>query len=157
MSSADNLCKQFEPRQNVRRDLDPNFLTLMVYLKEFLEKLILKKIRQPKSMDNYPVGKEFKVNWKAFSRQSRLLSRLLLFLGGLYCKQYGPRLDCFQGVCFYDKILSEVHSSICSRHKNRWTFQDKNKLVGRLRINNVCLECWVINLGMVLYTVWWLD
>ena len=36
-----------QARQNVRPDLDPNCLTLMVFLKEFFEKVILKKNPQP--------------------------------------------------------------------------------------------------------------
>ena len=64
MSSADNLCKQLDPdqaRQNVGPDSDPNCLTLMVFLKDFFEKVILKKIhRQQKSMQNYPACKELK-------------------------------------------------------------------------------------------------
>ena len=50
--TVDNLCKQFGPRQaqqNVGPDLYPNCLTLiivMVFLKDFLKKLILKKKSQ---------------------------------------------------------------------------------------------------------------
>ena len=59
-----------------------------------------------------------------------LLSLLLMFLGSLYCKQYGPRSDCSLGskligvhsVCFFDKIKSEVHLDICSRRKKQTTF-----------------------------------
>ena len=42
MSSADNFCEQFDPdqaRQNVGPDLDANCLKLIVFLKEFLEKV----------------------------------------------------------------------------------------------------------------------
>ena len=43
-------------------------------------------------------------------------SCLCIFLGSLYCKQYGPRSHCFQwsslirvhSICFHDKIKSEV-------------------------------------------------
>ena len=68
MSSADNLCKQFERRSGqalrlVRPDLDPNyFYTLIVFLKEFLEKDNFEKdLLTTKSMNNYPGGrgKEF--------------------------------------------------------------------------------------------------
>ena len=38
MSSADNLYKQFG--QNVGPDLDPNCLTLIVFLKDFFEKKV---------------------------------------------------------------------------------------------------------------------
>ena len=40
-SSADNLCKQLDPdqaEQNVGPDLDPNCLTLMVFVKDFYVK-----------------------------------------------------------------------------------------------------------------------
>ena len=48
LSSADNHCKQFEPRsgQNAGPDLDPNCLTLMVFLKEFFEKVNFEKSQQ---------------------------------------------------------------------------------------------------------------
>ena len=32
LSSVDSLCKQIGSRQNVQPDLDPNYLTLMVFL-----------------------------------------------------------------------------------------------------------------------------
>ena len=64
--SADNFCKQFGPRsgpnkaqQNVRSDLDPNCLTLMVFLKEFFKKVDFEKDKQKtKSMQNFAGGKE---------------------------------------------------------------------------------------------------
>ena len=40
--------------------------TLIVFLKEFLEKLILKKIRRQKIMKNYPACKEFTVLMELF-------------------------------------------------------------------------------------------
>ena len=48
VSSADNFDKQFVPRfrQTEWPDLDPNFLTLKVFLKEFLEKAISEKNQQ---------------------------------------------------------------------------------------------------------------
>ena len=68
--TVDNLCKQFGPRQaqqNVGPDLHPNCLTLiivMVFLKDFLKKLILKKKSQTtKSMQNSSACKELK--WTA--------------------------------------------------------------------------------------------
>ena len=50
-----------------------------------------------------------------------------MFIGSIYCKQYGPRSDCSQGirvhnVCFHYKIRSEVRLNICSRHKKQMTF-----------------------------------
>ena len=56
VSSADNFCKQFGPNQArhfVGPDLNPNCLTLIVFLKEFFEKLILKKSADIK---NFPGG-----------------------------------------------------------------------------------------------------
>ena len=42
-------------RQNVGPDLDPNCLTLMVFLKEFFEKINFEKNRQTtQKMQNYP-------------------------------------------------------------------------------------------------------
>ena len=48
-------------QQNTDPDLDPNCLTLMVFLNVFLKKLIKKNklADDNKSMQNYPVGKEF--------------------------------------------------------------------------------------------------
>ena len=62
-----------------------------------------------------------------------------MYLGCLYCKQYGPRSDNSQGnsliwvhnICFHDKILSEVHLNICSRRKKA-----NKKNIGRLRVKN---------------------
>ena len=43
----------------VRPELDPNCLTLLVFLQEFFEKNDLEKNgSRQKSMQNYPVGKE---------------------------------------------------------------------------------------------------
>ena len=39
------------------------------------------------------------------------------------------------GVCSHDKIQSIVHLNICSRHKSRQHFQDKNSDVGK-RVHN---------------------
>ena len=59
VSSAENLCKQFGSGSgptNVGPDLDPNCLTLMVFLKEISEKLIAKKIcRRQMSTKNHTV------------------------------------------------------------------------------------------------------
>ena len=46
--SADNLYKQFGPisGQNVGPDLGPTFFTLMVFLKEFFEKVDFEKNKQ---------------------------------------------------------------------------------------------------------------
>ena len=49
VSSADNFCKQFGPdqaRQIVRPALDPNCLTLMVFLKEFFDKVDFERNQQ---------------------------------------------------------------------------------------------------------------
>ena len=54
----------------------------------------------------------------------------------LYCKQYGPRSDWSQGislikslrVCFHDKIWSEGHLNICSRHKKQTTYSGQKIL-----------------------------
>ena len=51
--SAYNLCKQLRPRsgrQNVEPDLDPNCLTLMVFLKCFFKKVDFEKNLQTKLM-----------------------------------------------------------------------------------------------------------
>ena len=46
--------------QNVAPDLDPNYLTLMIFLKEFFEKVDFEKNQQTtKSMINYTGCKEF--------------------------------------------------------------------------------------------------
>ena len=62
LSSADNFCEQLDPdqdRQNVGPDLDPNcFDTLMVFLKEYFEKVDFEKNQQTtKNMQNYPGAK----------------------------------------------------------------------------------------------------
>ena len=48
-----------QARQNVGPDLDPNCLTLMVFLKEFFETVDFEKkiSRRQKSMQNYPACK----------------------------------------------------------------------------------------------------
>ena len=57
-------------------------------------------------------------------------SRLLMFMGSLYCKQYGPDRWSDQGSVFASiKKLSEVHQSICSRQKKNSHFHDKNSFV----------------------------
>ena len=63
VTSADNLGEQFGPRSGPtnRRAWSGSklFDILMVFLKEFFQKIILKKIsRRQKSMKNYPVGNE---------------------------------------------------------------------------------------------------
>ena len=63
--SADNFRKQFGPRQKVGpyRSVSKLFDTLMVFLKDFSKKLILKKLsRQQKSMQNYLETKELMVD-----------------------------------------------------------------------------------------------
>ena len=53
VSSTDNLCKQFGPRSGLTKgqpDLDLNFLTLMVFLKEFFEKVDFEKDQQMRKM-----------------------------------------------------------------------------------------------------------
>ena len=61
MLSADNLCKQFGPRSgptNVGPDLDQNYLTLMVFLKYFFDKVDFEKNQQTtKKHENFPGGK----------------------------------------------------------------------------------------------------
>ena len=54
-----------QARQNVRPDLDPNYLTLMVLLKYFLEKVDFKgeKIQRTKKHEKLPVGKELMVTF----------------------------------------------------------------------------------------------
>ena len=60
VSSADNLCKQFG--QDVGPDLDPNCLTMMVFLKEFFEKVAFEKIsRRQKACKIIQGGKELRM------------------------------------------------------------------------------------------------
>ena len=62
-----------------------------------------------------------------------------MFLGSLYCKQYGPRLDCSQvsslirahSVGGNDKIYSKA---ICRRPKIQTTFSGQ-KHTGGIRVN----------------------
>ena len=64
---------------------------------------------------------------------------LLMFLGSLYGKQYGPGSDCLQwsslirvdSVCFHDEILSEFNFNICSRDNKQTTFSGQKILVGQ--------------------------
>ena len=65
--SADDLCKQLYPDQagqNARLDLHPNCLTLslIVFLKEFFEKVNFEKISadDKKNLKNYPACKDLK-------------------------------------------------------------------------------------------------
>ena len=65
VSSADNRCKRFAPRSGPtkRRARSGSKLsdTLMVFLKEFFEKVNFEKIsRRQKSVQNYPACKELK-------------------------------------------------------------------------------------------------
>ena len=56
---------------------------------------------------------------------SRLFSHLLMFLGGLYCKQYGPR----SGFSGFIVFASMIKSSL----KYTWRhFHDKNILLGNV-------------------------
>ena len=76
----------------------------------------------------------------------RLPTYLLIHIGNLYCKQYGPRSDCslrsslirVHSVRFYNQKYSEVHLDIliCTADvKCRQHFQDKN--IGRIRVRSV--------------------
>ena len=59
VSSADNLCNRLDPDhagQDVKPDLDPNCVTLMIFLKEILKKNLTAKIDKKK---NFPACKEF--------------------------------------------------------------------------------------------------
>ena len=67
LSSAENLCKQFEPRSRLKEmlpvgpDLDPNCFTLIVFMTElFLKKLILKKADDKLNIKNYLACKDLK-------------------------------------------------------------------------------------------------
>ena len=44
--SADNLCKQFGPRSGPTKCLDPKHDTLIMFLEDFLKKLIFEKSQQ---------------------------------------------------------------------------------------------------------------
>ena len=62
-----------------------------------------------------------------------LVSLLLRYFSGLYCKQYAPRSNCsfwssliwVPIVCFHLKIFSEVHLNKCSRHKKQTIHSDR--------------------------------
>ena len=59
-----------------------------------------------------------------------------MFLGSLYCKQYGPDQTAPKGVhivCFHDKIYSEVQLNICNRHKKQTTFSRQTN-IGWIRV-----------------------
>ena len=63
-----------------------------------------------------------------------LLSFLLIFLGSLYCKQYGPRSDCSQGfLVFVSMIKSGLHLNVCSRSKNQMFLGQKIN-TGRIKV-----------------------
>ena len=47
--SADNLCKQFGPRSGPTKCLDPKHDTLIMFLEDFLKKLIFEKSQQTTS------------------------------------------------------------------------------------------------------------
>ena len=65
MSFADNFCKLIQPRSGSTKfwpDLDPNCLTLMVFLKEFFEKVDFEKNQQAtESLEKNPRGQRVKV------------------------------------------------------------------------------------------------
>ena len=66
------FASSLDPNQARQNDLEPNCLTLMVFLKEsFGEKIS----RQQKRMQNYPVGKELKLNNLNFSPCHRILAK----------------------------------------------------------------------------------
>ena len=50
MPPADNHCQQLRPRSSVGPDLDPNCLTLLVFLKEFFFKIDFEKNQQTTKM-----------------------------------------------------------------------------------------------------------
>ena len=78
-------------------------------------------------------------------------SHLLIFLGSLYCKQYGPRSDCsirsslirVHSVCLHNKIYSEVNLNkhlYAADVKSRQHF--RNKYSGRIRVQQTA---WVFH------------
>ena len=62
MLYAYNICKQFGPRSGPTkchaRSKSKLFDTLIVFLKDYFKKMILKKSADDKNMKNYPVGNE---------------------------------------------------------------------------------------------------
>ena len=56
VSSADNFANNLKPDQNFGHDLYPNCLTLMVFLKEFLEKGAFEKKSGDKNHEKFPRG-----------------------------------------------------------------------------------------------------
>ena len=69
------FANSFDPvqaRHNVGPDLDPNCLTLTVFLKEFFEKVEFEK----KSMKNYTVGKELTAKSTNYGH-CRIISRVV--------------------------------------------------------------------------------
>ena len=60
MSSADNFCKQFGPRpgqiKHLARSGSKLFDTLIVFLKEFFEKVDFEKNHQAKKAGKFPQG-----------------------------------------------------------------------------------------------------
>ena len=97
VSSADNHCKQFYKPRSGPTNLDPNCLTLMIFLKEFFEKVDFKISRRQKSMQNYPVGKELNV----FYFPGKI--HILCMLGNFSC------LCCFSKLTF-SKNQERYHS-----------------------------------------------
>ena len=83
MLSADNLCKQFGPRSGSKL-----FDTLMVFLKEFLKKLILKKNQQTTKKHKKSPSRQFKNKSILFSLYSSIYPSAYstycvpLYLGG---------------------------------------------------------------------------
>ena len=88
-----------------------------------------------------------------------LLSHLLVFLGSLYCKQYGPKLDCSPrdqsnqgsyGLLSRKKKCSQDCNWIYAAEvKCRQHFQDKN--IGGIRINFPINTCKMKNAS----SFWW--
>ena len=74
LSSADNLCNSLEPdqaRQDVRPDLDPNCLTLIVFLKELFEKLFFKKISADDKRNDEKLPSMQRVKYQSSCHRSR--------------------------------------------------------------------------------------
>ena len=66
LAFADNLCKQFGPR-SVGPELDPNHLTLIGFLKEFLKLEDLKVLRRsPDLFNNVKIGQSFTAYNKSY-------------------------------------------------------------------------------------------